>query len=74
MQNYPVRKSITMYDLELRVSVDRPKAGFSAWYEMFPRSARPAAMEYASFNDLIDRLPYVAEWASMCSTFRPSIP
>ncbi len=61
MQNYPVRKSVTMYDLELKVLVDRPKAGFSAWYEMFPRSAKSGSLEYASFNDVIERLPYVAD-------------
>ncbi len=61
MQNYPVRKSITMYDLELRVNVDRPKAGFSAWYELFPRSTRPGSLEYASFKDVMGQLPYVAD-------------
>ncbi len=60
MQNYPIRKSVTTYEQELQVAVDRPKAGFSAWYEMFPRSAKASSHEYASFSDLIDRLPYVA--------------
>jgi starch synthase (maltosyl-transferring) len=44
---------------ELRVTVDRPKAGFSAWYEMFPRSAAPEP-RHGTFKDVEARLPYVA--------------
>ncbi|HYW97358.1 MAG TPA: alpha-1,4-glucan--maltose-1-phosphate maltosyltransferase [Bacteroidales bacterium] len=60
MQNYTIRKSVTMYDLELNVVVDRQKAAFSAWYEMFPRSAGKNTSDYGNLNDVIERLPYIA--------------
>ena len=49
-----------VYEKELAVIVDRPKARFSAWYEMFPRSCAPAAGAHGTFKDCIARLPYVA--------------
>lgn len=46
----------------LRVTVDPPLARFSAWYEMFPRSTRPAdgPKGHGSFEDCLALLPYVA--------------
>jgi len=41
--------------------VDPPRAGFSAWYEMFPRSAAAEPGRHGSFRDVALRLPYVAE-------------
>ncbi|OHB78517.1 MAG: hypothetical protein A2Z25_02050 [Planctomycetes bacterium RBG_16_55_9] len=38
VRKYPDRSLATAYDLELRVCVNRAKALFSAWYELFPRS------------------------------------
>jgi starch synthase (maltosyl-transferring) len=38
MDRYPDRAQATTYHTELAVMVDRPKAVFSAWYELFPRS------------------------------------
>lgn len=38
MSKYPDRRFSTFYERELSVVVDREKALFSAWYEMFPRS------------------------------------
>ncbi|MEX0612797.1 MAG: alpha-1,4-glucan--maltose-1-phosphate maltosyltransferase, partial [Pirellulales bacterium] len=44
---------------ELRVTVDRPRASFSAWYEMFPRSAA-GERRHGTLQDVEARLPYVA--------------
>jgi starch synthase (maltosyl-transferring) len=44
---------------EFRVEVDRPRASFSAWYEMFPRSAA-AQDRHGTLKDVEARLPYVA--------------
>jgi starch synthase (maltosyl-transferring) len=41
--------------------VDPPRAGFSAWYEMFPRSTASEPGRHGSFRDVALRLPYVAE-------------
>jgi starch synthase (maltosyl-transferring) len=46
---------------ELAVVVDRARARFSSWYEMFPRSGSPVPGRHGTFRDLIERLPYVAE-------------
>ncbi len=48
------------YGWELRVVVDRPKAGFSAWYEMFPRSCAAEPGHHGTLRDCEARLPYVA--------------
>jgi starch synthase (maltosyl-transferring) len=61
MARYPDRRFATRYDRELDVSVDRERARFSAWYEMFPRSASPEPGRHGTFADVEARLPYVAE-------------
>ncbi|HUC04491.1 MAG TPA: alpha-1,4-glucan--maltose-1-phosphate maltosyltransferase [Acidimicrobiales bacterium] len=44
----------------VHVVADRPKARFSTWYEMFPRSASPEPGRHGTFDDVIGRLDYVA--------------
>ncbi|HVS67063.1 MAG TPA: alpha-1,4-glucan--maltose-1-phosphate maltosyltransferase [Mycobacteriales bacterium] len=41
------------------VWVDRVRARFSTWYELFPRSASQVDGRHGSFLDVIDRLDYV---------------
>ena len=60
MEKYPERRWAATYGKELCVSVDRHKAQFSTWYEMFPRSCAPKAGEHGTLKDCIARLPYVA--------------
>ncbi len=48
------------YPRELRVSVDRPRAQFSAWYEMFPRSCSAEPGRHGTFADCEERLAYIA--------------
>ena len=40
---------------------DRRRAGFSAWYELFPRSTAPEPGRHGTFRDVESRLGYVAE-------------
>jgi len=47
------RKFVTRY-CELAIRVDRPKAAFSTWYELFPRS-------YGTFADVEAELPRIAK-------------
>lgn len=54
------RDFMTISDRELRVVVDRQRAGFSSWYEMFPRSSAPRPGEHGTLKDVEARLPYVA--------------
>jgi starch synthase (maltosyl-transferring) len=46
---------------ELPVVVDRERACFSSWYEMFPRSCSPVPGRHGTLRDAAARLPYVAE-------------
>ncbi len=45
---------------ELSVVVDRERARFGAWYEMFPRSAATEPGRHGTFRDVEDRLADVA--------------
>ncbi len=60
MANHPSRELATVYKKELQVVVDRQRAGFSAWYEMFPRSCSKQPGKHGTFRDCEARLPYVA--------------
>ena len=51
---------ITRYDKELVVSVEREKARFSTWYELFPRSCAAEPGRHGAFRDCEEWLPYVA--------------
>jgi starch synthase (maltosyl-transferring) len=44
-----------------RVLVDRERARFSTWYEMFPRSAGPDPTRSATFREAAARLPEIAD-------------
>jgi starch synthase (maltosyl-transferring) len=58
---YPDRSHESAYERELSVVVDRERGRFSSWYELFPRSASPDRGRHGTFQDVIDRLPYVSE-------------
>jgi len=60
VERYPDRSAETRYDKELAVVVDREKARFSAWYEMFPRSSAAKPGAHGTFKDCEGLLPYVA--------------
>jgi starch synthase (maltosyl-transferring) len=53
MERSPDKRSASTYEKELVVEVDRERARFSSWYEMFPRSC-------GTFKDCEARVPYVA--------------
>ncbi len=53
------RLDVARSEPELRVDVDRERARFSAWYEMFPRSWG-AEGRHGTFKDVAAALPYVA--------------
>lgn len=60
VQRYPDRGGDTRYGKELAVVVDREKARFSAWYEMFPRSSAAEPGVHGTFKDCERLLSYVA--------------
>jgi len=57
---YPDRRFAVSHERELRLVVDREKARFSTWYEMFPRSCASEPGKHGTFADCEQRLPYVA--------------
>ncbi|MBA2492011.1 MAG: alpha-1,4-glucan--maltose-1-phosphate maltosyltransferase [Gammaproteobacteria bacterium] len=56
MARTPQKERITKFDRDLAVVVDRERARFSAWYEMFPRSCGSG-----TFSDAAKCLPYIAD-------------
>jgi starch synthase (maltosyl-transferring) len=60
MAEAPDRSRATRFDRSLGVIVDPERARFSAWYEMFPRSAGTDPKRSATFAEAAGRLQYVA--------------
>ena len=60
MALYPDRRFATTSPGEFAVVVDRDKARFSTWYEMFPRSCAALPGQHGTFKDCEARLPYLA--------------
>ena len=61
MKAYPDKSLSTTYEKELAVFVDRKKALFSTWYEMFPRSCSPELGRHGTFRDCERLLPEIAK-------------
>ena len=70
----PDRSLATSHPVELPLWADRPKARFSTWYELFPRSASPDQERHGTFSDVEARLPYVAEMGFDVLYFPPIHP
>src|SRR5262249_32713553 len=60
IQRYPDRQFATRYHKPLAITVDREKARFSAWYEVFPRSCSPEPGRHGTFADCQAWLPHIA--------------
>jgi starch synthase (maltosyl-transferring) len=58
VHHHPLISFETQYDKELRVVVEHKKANFSAWYELFPRSASLEG-NHGTFRDVIKLLPRI---------------
>lgn len=59
IHDHPLRQFETIYDHNLRVKVGRLRERFSAWYELFPRSASPEISRAGTFKDVENLLPRV---------------
>ncbi len=58
----------------LEIHADRKRAGFSSWYELFPRSAALEKAHHGNFKDVAARLPYIAEMGFDVLYFPPIQP
>jgi len=61
MKRAGIRTNLSRYERVLEVFVDRQRAAFSAWYELFPRSMSGDPSRHGTFNDVIGKLPYVRD-------------
>jgi starch synthase (maltosyl-transferring) len=61
MDKYVSEDIVTSYKRELCVTVERKKALFSTWYEVFPRSCAADGREHGTFKDCEKILPDIAE-------------
>jgi starch synthase (maltosyl-transferring) len=51
IHQYPDKQNVSLHK-ELKIWADREKAGFSAWYSMFPRSAASKPNTHGTFKDV----------------------
>ena len=58
---HPARDDLTEYSRQLLITVDRVRAGFAAWYEMFPRSQSGDSKRHGTFADAERQLPRIAQ-------------
>jgi starch synthase (maltosyl-transferring) len=56
---YPDTELETRYERTLGVEVDRERARFSTWYELFPRSQGADADTHGTLRDVEAKLPYL---------------
>ena len=68
------RTNLSRYPGNVPVWVDRTAAGFSAWYELFPRSQSGDVDRHGTFDDVIDRLPDIQEMGFDVLYFPPIHP
>ena len=54
------RKFVTRYHRELLIEVDRPRAAYSTWYELFPRSTAAEEGRHGTFRDVEAQLPRIS--------------
>jgi len=60
IRRYPVKHFASRYGKQLAAMVDREKARFSTWYEVFPRSCAREAGRHGTFRDCELWLAYIA--------------
>jgi starch synthase (maltosyl-transferring) len=60
MAGYPDLRLATQFEVELPVWMDRERASFSSWYELFPRSASPIPGKHGTLADVEKQLPEIA--------------
>ena len=73
-RRYPDRRYAATCPVVHPLVVDRARARFSSWYEMFPRSAANEPGRHGSFQDCEARLPYVAKMGFDVLYFPPIQP
>ena len=60
MEKYPDKSTAALYEKELPALSERKRAGFSAWYEFFPRSCSTEPGRHGTLKDCEALLPEIA--------------
>jgi starch synthase (maltosyl-transferring) len=60
MRSHRSRSGSVSLERPLEVVVDRVRARYAAWYELFPRSAGRVEGQSGTFQDVIQRIPSIA--------------
>jgi starch synthase (maltosyl-transferring) len=74
MNKYPDKNFATRYEKELSVVVERKKALFSSWFEIFPRSCTSLQGKHGTFKDCEAVLPEIAKMGFDVLYFPPIHP
>ncbi len=74
LKRYHLPDHITRYNKTLRIAVDRKRAGFSAWYELFPRSCSAKPGVHGTFQDCLNWIPEIASMGFNVLYFPPIHP
>lgn len=74
MRLYGERQYLSRHHRDLEVLVERTAARFSAWFEIFPRSASPDPARSGTFDDVIALLPMVRDMGFDVLYFPPIHP
>jgi starch synthase (maltosyl-transferring) len=61
VRRYPDLELMARHEPWLPLTVDRARARYSTWYELFPRSCAPEAGRHGTLRDVAARLPDIAE-------------
>ncbi len=61
MRRNASKENITEYPGVYEIEAERKRAGFSTWYELFPRSAASEAGRHGTFADVQRLLPHIAD-------------
>jgi starch synthase (maltosyl-transferring) len=65
---------ITVFPIVYKIEVERKKAAYSTWYELFPRSAAQEPDKHGTFKDVVKLLPRVAKMGFDVLYFPPIHP
>ncbi len=74
MYEYGKRKNLSVYEKNLQIIVDPEIAGFSAWYEMFPRGNWGDCKSKGTFKTVEKRLNYIKNMGFNVLYFPPIHP
>lgn len=74
MYQYRRPELVTVYPQTFRIEIERKKAVYSTWYELFPRSAAAAPDQHGTFKDVARLLPRVAKMGFDVLYFPPIHP